>query len=166
MTYSRGRMLSALALLLCPMRPLAAQPPAALPSDPVRLQWLAGCWAQRAPGRLIEEQWMVPQGGVMIGMSRTVVRDTARSWEFLRIAKTGDRLAYIATPSGQAETTFPLVALSDTLVTFENPQHDFPQRISYRRIRSDSVVATISGTVNGRARASSFPMVRSRCVGA
>lgn len=89
MTYSRGRMLSALALLLCPMRPLAAQPPAALPSDPVRLQWLAGCWAQRAPGRLIEEQWMVPQGGVMIGMSRTVVRDTARSWEFCASRRRG-----------------------------------------------------------------------------
>ncbi len=106
---------------------------------------------------------MAPSGGTMIGMSRTVVRDTTRSWEYLRIARVGDRLAYIATPSGQAETTFPLVAASDTLAAFENPQHDFPQRIAYRRVGADSLVATISGTINGRARASSFPMARSRC---
>lgn len=108
---------------------------------------------------------MAPRGGTMVGISRTVVRDTTRSWEFLRIAHHGDRLAYVATPSGQAETVFPVVSITDTVVTFENPQHDFPQRISYRRIRADSVVAMISGTVNGRTRGSSFPMVRTRCTG-
>lgn len=145
----------------------AASPSATSPNDDIAtLQWLAGCWAQRAPGRLTEEQWMAPAGGTMVGMSRTVVRDTTRSWEFLRIARVADRLAYVATPSGQAETVFPLVTLSDTLVAFENPRHDFPQRIVYRRASADSVVATISGTVNGRTRGSAFPMARSRCGGA
>lgn len=144
-----------------------ASPSATSPNDDIAtLHWLAGCWAQRAPGRLTEEQWMAPAGGTMVGMSRMVVRDTTRSWEFLRIARVADRLAYVATPSGQAETVFPLVTLSDTLVAFENPRHDFPQRIVYRRAGADSLVATISGTVNGRTRGSAFPMARSRCGGA
>jgi hypothetical protein len=34
--------------------------------------------------------------------------------------------------------------------TFENKEHDFPQRIIYRIINPDSVVARIEGVKNGK----------------
>ena len=41
-----------------------------------RLRWLAGCWEMRRDDRITEEQWMLPRGGVMMGMSRTVRGDS------------------------------------------------------------------------------------------
>jgi len=126
---------------------------------------MAGCWEQRAAGRLTQEQWMAPSGGTMIGMSRTVAGDVTRGWEFLRIAYASGTLAYIAQPSGQTETAFTASVVTDTLVSFENPAHDFPQRIVYHRITPDSVVARISAIRNGRTRVMEIPMARGRCGG-
>jgi hypothetical protein len=108
---------------------------------------------------------MAPAGGVMLGASRTVVRDAVREFEFLRIARVRDTLRYIAMPSGQRETMFTAHAVSDTLVTFTNPSHDFPQQIEYRRRGSDSVIASISGSMGGAARTIPFPMRRIPCGG-
>jgi hypothetical protein len=128
--------------------------------------WMAGCWEQAAGSRVTHEQWMAPRGGLMMGMSRTVVRDTAREFEHLRIESRAGRVAYVAHPSGQAEAAFPATLLSDTLVIFDNPAHDFPQRISYRRLSRDSVVARIEGTnAQQQRRASNFPMRRVACGG-
>ena len=38
-----------------------------------KLSWLAGCWEQKDAQRHVEEQWMAPRGGTMLGMGRTVV---------------------------------------------------------------------------------------------
>ena len=127
------------------------------------LRWMAGCWELRAGPRVIHEQWMTPLGGLMLGMSRTVVRDTAREFEHLRIESRGAETSYIARPSRQAETVFPAITLTDTLVIFSNPSHDFPQRIIYRARGADSLVARIEGDQNGQARGMNFPMRRVRC---
>ncbi len=147
-----------------------AQLPAGYAASEIgKLSWLAGCWEQRAPGHLVQEHWMDPAGGTMIGMSRTLARDATRDatrgWEYLRIAAREGRLTYTAAPSGQAETPFLATVLSDTLAVFENPEHDFPQRISYRKLSSDSVMARISATRGGKTQGMDIPMSRSRCGG-
>ena len=54
--------------------------------------------------------------------------------------------AYVARPSGQPETTFPLVKASATELVFENPTHDFPQRILYRKASDGTVSAAVAAT--------------------
>ncbi|MBX9928800.1 MAG: hypothetical protein K2X99_07795, partial [Gemmatimonadaceae bacterium] len=125
--------------------------------------WLAGCHELRRGARVTHEQWMAPLGGMMMGMSRTVVRDTTREFETLRIEARGADVFYVALPSGQAETRFKATTLSDSLVAFEDPAHDFPQRISYRAVGADSVIARIEGTSNGQRRAIDFPFRRVTC---
>ena len=61
-----------------------------------RLSWMAGCWELKGHTRVIHEQWMAPLGGMMLGMSRTVVRDTAREFEHLRVEMRGGRASYVA----------------------------------------------------------------------
>ena len=131
-----------------------------------RLGWMAGCWEQRAGARIGHEQWMTPLGGTMMGMSRTVVRDTTREFEQLRIETVKDgSIRYVAHPSGQAETSFAGITVTDTLVVFENLQHDFPQRIMYRATGADSLGARIEGVRGGTLRGIDFPMQRVRCAG-
>lgn len=136
--------------------------PAPPPSDISKLAFIGGCWTLTRPnGAKIEEQWLAPAGGAMIGMSRTVRDGKLREFEFMRILAAADgKLQYVAIPSGQAEAAFPVKEIGDNAVTFENPQHDFPQRILYRLVDKDTLVARIEGSVGGQARAADFPYRR------
>jgi len=129
-----------------------------------RLGWLAGCWERRAGERVVLEMWMAPAGGTMLGASRTVVAGRTRDYEHLRIEARGDSLIYTALPSRQRETSFRAATLADSGFTVDNPAHDFPTRISYRRIGPDSLVARIEGPGPSGPRGIDFPMRRVGCV--
>ena len=128
-----------------------------------RVAWLRGCWESRSARGLIEEQWSAPRAGTMIAMGRTTRGDSLRETEHVVLRQRGDRLAYEAHPSGQDSTTFMSIAVSDTMVVFENPAHDFPQRVGYARRGADSLIAWIDGTIQGRQRKIEFPYQRVRC---
>jgi Domain of unknown function (DUF6265) len=125
--------------------------------------WLAGCWEQAAGPRLVEEQWSRPRGGLMLGAGRTVRGDTLVEYEQTRIFERGGRLVFGANPSGQASAEFESIQLSDSAVTFENPAHDFPQRVMYRRRGADSLIARVEGMRNGKLRGVDFPYARADC---
>lgn len=127
--------------------------------------WLAGCWLRTGGGSVYEEQWMLPAGGMMVGMSRTLRNGQAVGWEHLEILSAGGELVYVAYPSSQSRTEFPSVLVTDTLVVFENPAHDFPQRILYRSLGPDSLLARIEGEAEGQVRGVDFPLGRRACPG-
>ena len=142
-----GGMFGLLLALLAPgLGGADKKPPAPPPSAIARLAWLAGNWRTVTGGRVIEEQWMAPAAGLMLGMGRTVAKGRVLEHEFLQIrAGPGGDLFYIAHPSGQKEATFPITSLTDTAVVFENPQHDFPQKISYTLQPDGSLLAVTEG---------------------
>jgi hypothetical protein len=125
--------------------------------------WMAGCWEQSAGGRMIEEQWMRPRAGLMLGVSRTVVGDSLREYEQVALFERGGHLVYAATPARQAPAEFVSIAVSDSAVTFENPTHDFPQRLIYRRRGADSLLARVEGMRGGQLRGSDYPYRRVPC---
>jgi hypothetical protein len=112
---------------------------------------------------MVEEQWMRPRGGTMVGMSRTVRGGRTVAWESLRISERDGALVYVASPSNQATTEFASTVVSDTLVVFENAAHDFPQRILYRPGAADSLWARIEGERGGQLRGIDFRMARATC---
>jgi hypothetical protein len=130
-----------------------------------QLSWMAGCWRQTDSrnGRTIDEQWMAPMGRTMLGMSRTVRGDSMIEFEHLQILERGGHAIFHAEPSGQTPADFEARNVSDSIVTFENPTHDFPQRVIYRRRGRDSLFARIEGTRNGRVRGVDFPYARAVC---
>ena len=129
------------------------------------LRWMSGCWELRTATRVTHEQWMVPMASQMMGMSRTVVRDSVREFETLRIETRNGVPTYVAMPSGQKEAHFAATSITDSTAIFANPAHDFPQRIMYRRIGADSLVARIEGPQGGQTRGINFPMRRVSCTG-
>jgi len=133
------------------------------PGPVERLAWLAGCWVRDDEDRHSEEQWTAPRGGTMLGVSRTVIGDRTVAWEQLRIEEEGGFLVLIAVPSGQEETRFRQIALDKASVTFENPDHDFPQRILYRLREDGSLLGRIEGMRDGELRGVDFPMQRGTC---
>jgi hypothetical protein len=129
------------------------------------LGWLAGCWSRTDAEAGSGEQWMAAAGGTMLGMGRTVRDGRTVEYEFLVIGPAPDgRLVYRAHPSGQASAEFRLARAGDTEVVFENPAHDFPQRVGYRLERDEvTLTAWIEGTSKGETRRIPFPMQRVAC---
>jgi hypothetical protein len=124
---------------------------------------MTGCWERHAGARVIEEQWMAPRAGTLLGVSRTVRGDSMVEFEFMRITERAGRLTFAAWPQGQGPTEFQSTAVDDSSVTFSNPAHDFPQHVRYRRHGADSLVARIEGSRGGRAMAVDFPFARVTC---
>lgn len=127
------------------------------------LAWLAGCWEGGSPESRYEEQWMTPSGRTMLGMSRTVAGEKTVAFEFLRIHQEADGIYYTSIPSGQTQVSFKLVKVEEGHVVFENPDHDFPQRIIYRLEKDGVLMATIEGNSKGAFKQVDFPMKREEC---
>ena len=127
------------------------------------LAWLAGCWASVGAEAGSGEQWMEPAGGTLLGVNRTVKGSKTVAHEFMQIreAESGE-IEFISNPSGQSEAAFSLVGLSESEVVFENPDHDFPQRIIYR-LKGDNLEGRIEGKVKGELRVVDFPLRRVDC---
>lgn len=109
---------------------------------------LDGPWVGTRRTSSIEERWSPPLGGAMLGVSRTVKRDSMAAFEYLRVIERDGGLVYIAQPGGRPPTEFVLTELDNTRAVLENPRHDFPQRIEYETPREGALSASI-GFVNG-----------------
>ncbi|MBW8880703.1 MAG: hypothetical protein JF615_04535 [Asticcacaulis sp.] len=116
------------------------------------LNWLSGCWVETKGDRTVEEQWLKPSGGVMLGTGRTVRAGALRDYEFTRIAAIDGVLTYFAQPFEQAPASFAAISQAPDRIVFENKDHDFPQRVIYQRTGVATLHAAIEGTMNGQTK--------------
>lgn len=127
----------------------------------VDLKFLSGTWRMQRGSTTVEETWTSNVGGVMLGVSRTMRGDKTVFFEFLRIEKRADGATYyVAQPRGNPPTDFKLTSAEGGTVTFENPSHDFPQKIVYERVSDDTLRARISGPRNGKDASESWEFQR------
>ena len=141
---------------------LAGQSAAAQGAGIQRARWLEGCWELTASGRSVEESWNAAKGGSMIGVSRTIRDGKTTAYEMIVMREEGERLAYEAYPSDQEPATFLSTRINESELVFENPEHDFPQEVGYRR-SGDALVAWIRGMQDGKDRRIEFSYTRTRC---
>jgi hypothetical protein len=105
--------------------------------------WIVGHWCADRGGRFIEESWLDMRGGLALGMSRTIKDGRTVSFEFMRI-EIGAEASFIAQPQGSPPAVFKLTGSGAGWARFENPAHDFPNLVEYRRT-ADGLRAHISG---------------------
>lgn len=126
--------------------------------------WLQGCWEMRDGDRVVEERWMLPRAGSMLGVGRTTRGDKLIEHEFIVLTERDGRLAYEAHPSGQPTATFMSRPISGREVVFEDPTHDFPQRVGYKSTGPGQLLAWVEGTSGGRTRRVEFAYRTVNCV--
>jgi hypothetical protein len=149
-------------LALCALsRPAAADDAADAKASSVA--WLSGCWQGGSGGRIVDEQWMTPRGGMMLGMGRTTAGDKTIEFEQVAIREQDGHLVYEASPSGQLPASFSSIKVTTSRVVFENLEHDFPQRIIYSLAADGSLQARIEGLRDGQLRGIDYPMKRVAC---
>lgn len=94
----------------------------------------------------------------MVGMGRTIAGDRTVEFEYLRLEQRGDAIYYVAArcPS----THFKLTSLTAQEAVFENPQHDFPKRVIYRKTADGLFASVDAGEGTKSQKFAYLPMAR------
>ncbi|MEO5996880.1 MAG: DUF6265 family protein [Chitinophagaceae bacterium] len=125
--------------------------------------WVIGTWETKTQRGIVYETWTKVSDVEFMGMNYTLKDSDTAVMENIQLIQKQNSLFYIPTVKNQNNNlpvSFSLKTISDNQLVFENAKHFFPQIISYRRVRDDSLVAEISGIINGRERKQAFPMRR------
>lgn len=114
---------------------------------------MTGHWEGEANGVSSEEIWLEPRGGMMLGLHRDLPASGRASFEYLRIENENDGIVYMASPGGAPPTPFLLVSSGvkeSRRAVFENPGHDFPERITYWLGEDGQLHARVEGRIDGK----------------
>ena len=97
----------------------------------------------------------------MIGMGRAVAGGKTVEFEYLRIEQRVDAIYYVAHPKARCPgTDFKLTKLAAREAVFENPQHDFPKRVTYRKNPDGSLTASIDGGEGTKSQSFAFVPIK------
>lgn len=125
-----------------------------------QVYWIQGDWYKEYPTGMLNESWARASDTELVGHSSLISKegDTMMT-ENIRLVSDGQVLWYIPTVSNQNDgrpVRFKETILTDTMVTFENLEHDYPQRIIYRRTSDSTIEASIEGVVTNRTSRETF----------
>jgi len=125
--------------------------------------WMLGTWENKTERGSIYESWSRTGVNALSGKSYKLNQHDTVAFEMISLVREHDKLIYIPQVSDQNDgqpVRFASTKITPDVLIFENPEHDFPQVISYTRVTTDSLVASISGMRNGEERKILFPMRR------
>lgn len=101
-------------------------------NDMEKLLWIMDKWRSADDGKISIEEWVKVSDKLYKGFSGTYVDGREVFREELKIDLTTDGIFYVAdVPHNPAPVKFRLTSVTDTSAVFENPEHDFPKKISY-----------------------------------
>lgn len=128
-----------------------------------QLSWLIGEWQIVKDSTIIKETWVLRNDSMMQGLNTYVKNQELKSTETIEITYKQSTLYYIPTVSNQNDgqaVYFKLIDINDTMVVFENQQHDFPTRIVYKKLSDSTCLAKISGMIKSEERIVEFDFKR------
>lgn len=125
------------------------------PSEPTvsssDFDWVVGQWDGKFGDAKITETWvkqsdeLFTASGFVIAGTDTVVKEN------LRIEKIGHHWTFISVINQNHPVLFTLINSNNQVFTFENKEHDFPQRIVYSKTKDGDLLAWIEGEMGQKA---------------
>ncbi|MCZ8090522.1 MAG: DUF6265 family protein [Flavobacterium sp.] len=127
-----------------------------------KMSWLVGEWENKMPDGILTETWTKANDSTFTGKTLFIRdKDTLHSEEIVLTQK-GETLLYIPTVKGQNDNKPVEFKITESKIenefAFENPKHDYPQKIVYKKVNETNLVATISGKQQGKSSSESYPM--------
>lgn len=120
-------------------------------ADISSFEWMEGKWVGKYDTVPIFEQWKPREGKIMKGRGGVLSgKDTVFS-EMISIEQRGSDLFYIAIVGHNRQPAeFKFTGYKNDTAVFENPAHDFPQRVLYYKKPDGSVYAAVDGKYKGK----------------
>lgn len=131
-----------------------------------KAKWILGDWEQKDSMGTLTESWESLDDSTYIGRALYIStnKDTLHN-ETMAILQNGDFLIYstvIKGENGDEPTLFQMREDTDSLLVFENPKHNYPKKIIYRRNKDATALITISGTQNGKPSTENYRMQKKK----
>lgn len=124
--------------------------------------WLLGSWKNSSDQGTMTETWTKDNADSYSAKTYFVIGKDTVFRELSRLEETGSNLQCVISIEGENDekpVTFVMTKQSDNNLVFENPKHDFPNKITYQQ-KGDSVIAEISGMQKGKIEKERFAMIR------
>lgn len=121
--------------------------------------WLIGRWENNSPEGNLSETWKVENDSTFSGESYFVVKNDTVFSEKVSLFETNGKLIYKVSVPGQNDekpVEFESSFFNNKTMIFENPKHDYPNKIIYNKVSADSLVAKISGLKKGMQAEETF----------
>ena len=110
-------------------------------------RWLLGSWLADGDNRVVTETWLEASATTFAGAGLTRARTGGKvvDGEALRLVAMADAVFYLAKVAhNDYPVAFRLTTCEADRLVFENPGHDFPRRLEYRRIDADRMEVFVS----------------------
>ncbi len=127
------------------------------------LQWLLGTWVNQNAAEYSQETWSAENASTLTAYSFVEVDGKVVFAETMALEKKGEDLVLTVATANQKDSrpvSFKMISSENGQFTFENKNHDFPQRITYSNPAKDSLHAWIEGQVEGELRKIDFHFSR------
>ncbi|MBS1774488.1 MAG: hypothetical protein JST82_16645 [Bacteroidetes bacterium] len=123
------------------------------------ISWLIGGWQMNMPDGKIIESWQQVNDTFFIGTSSFInITGDTEEHESIRLLLQNDTLYYMPTVSNQnksKEIVFKMNPNSKELL-FENPEHDFPKYILYKKQSDSTIYACVSDGLTNSSKKLEF----------
>jgi hypothetical protein len=118
---------------------------------------LLGVWEGIQGSGIYHEEWRQLSDTLLEGRAYLVKKGEITNPENLKIVIEDGQVYYIADVShNEAPVRFRMTSCSDTILVFENPSHDFPQKITYDLAEEGWLKAVIEAERDGEIRKVEF----------
>ncbi len=128
-----------------------------------KANWLLGTWQMETPNGNLKEIWTHKNDSTFAGQSYFINKKDTIHFENIDLVEDKGVLLYIATIKGENQnlpTTFNFKETEENQLQFENPKHDYPNKIFYKLKDSLNIEITISGKQLGKPSSENFKMVK------
>ena len=120
-----------------------------------------GTWTQQSEQGILEETWKSVNDSTFEGTSYFIKgKDTLHN-ETIVLQQKGENLIYKATvkdENNDEAVSFPLTSTTEKNLVFENPKHDYPQKINYKLAGATTLIAKISGKQAGKVTSETYTL--------
>lgn len=126
--------------------------------------WL-GCWEFYKGDTLYRECWRAESPGLFRGLGLNLLGNDTLFKERITLNASAEAVYYTvsgADSDPNKAVRFTCTNWSGGEIIFENPEHDFPQHIVYRKSGADSLEAYIEGLIQNEKFRMNFPYRRSK----
>jgi hypothetical protein len=157
-------MFQKITLLILLVAVVSCQKKESVEKDKIKIaDWLIGNWENKSPDGVLTENWTKLNDSTFSATSYFIKGKDTLHFESIVLAQKAETLTYFATVKGQNDdksVAFPSTAESDKQLVFENPKHDYPQKITYTKGADNTITAEATGNLQGKMTTERFIMVK------
>ncbi|MDZ4711674.1 MAG: DUF6265 family protein [bacterium] len=125
------------------------------------LEWLIGQWEGLQGSGVYHEEWEKVDDKELKGKAYTIKGGEITNPEKLNIKVDDSGVNYIAEVShNESPVAFALTRYDENTFVFENPNHDFPKKITYVKMNENEFLATVEAEKNGKLKKFDYNLKR------